>query len=85
MPKSLHPIGKALCRGGADQLTKAVFKSEELQESIFLETRKRIEKECSVMCQKKEPSVLRLTGPGEMKGFQLEDVQNDLRRGHHYF
>ena len=48
MPKSLHPIGKALCRGEAHQLTKAVFKSEELQESIFLETRKRIEKKCHV-------------------------------------
>ena len=59
MPKQLESLGKMLIRGTYKQIENAAWRSPFLKKELQLFALKEIDKECSAMYSKKEPSCVR--------------------------
>lgn len=59
VPEKLESLGKMLIRGTYKQIANAAWRSSLSKKELQLIALKEIDKECSAMCSKKEPSCVR--------------------------
>ena len=59
LPEDLESLGKMLARGTYKQIANAAWQNKSLKKELTELVQKDIEKECSHLCSKKDPSCLR--------------------------
>ena len=62
LPEDLESLGNMLCRETYTQIARAAWRCHRIREQIIVQFLKDIDSECSSMCSKKDPSVLRRAG-----------------------
>lgn len=73
--EDLNPLGKALARRGTyKQIATAAFSSPQLKQWLIKKCLTALHKECIGLCSRKNPSILRKSGPDEMNNFSLHDM-----------
>ena len=77
-PPDLESIGKMLCRGTYTQVANAAWRCSKVREHIIRQFLKEINRECSAMCSKKNPSILRKTSKEDIN-FSLTKLENELK------
>lgn len=78
VPEQLQSLGKMLARGTYKQIASAVWRSPILRQEIQLLALKQIEKECTEMCSKKEPSCVRSPDKSKMLNFSFDKFNTEL-------
>ena len=80
LPKDLESLGKMLCRGTYTQIARAAWRCHRIREQIVVQFLKDIDRECSNMCSKKDPSLLRRTGKEDILDFSLNKLDWELKK-----
>ena len=80
LPEDLESLGKMLCRGTYTQIARAAWRCHRIREQIVVQFLKDIDRECSNMCFKKDPSVLRRTGKEDILDFSLNKLDCELKK-----
>ena len=78
LPEDFESLGKMLVRGTYKQIAVAAWKNLKLRKEFEVLMAKEINKECSQLCSRKEPSCLRQTGKDSMLSFTMEKVSREL-------
>lgn len=82
--KNLHPelesLGKMLVRGTYKQIANAAWNSKQIRRHLTVNILKEIEKECSNLCSKKNPSCLRSPSKEKMLDFSFEKEIEELQK-----
>ena len=79
LPEDLESLAKMLIRGTYKQIANAAWKNVKLRKEFEKIMEKEINKECTQLCSKKEPSCLRLTSKENMLLFTLEKFSSELK------
>lgn len=79
LPEDLESLGKMLARGTYKQISNAVWKNASLKKEITKLLLKDVEKECSQLCSKKNPSCLRKTSKEDMLSFSMETLTVEIK------
>ena len=80
LPEDLEFLGKMLCRGTYTQIARAAWRCRRIREQIVVQFLKDIDRECSNMCSKKDPSMLRRTGKEDILDFSLNKLDCELKK-----
>ena len=78
LPEDFESLGKMLVRGTYKQIAVAAWKNLKLRKEFEVLMAKEINKECSQLCSRKEPSCLRQTGKDSMLSFTMEKFSREL-------
>ena len=78
LPEDFESLGKMLVRGTYKQIANAAWKNLKLRKEFEVLMAKEINKECSQLCSKKEPSCLSQTGKDSMLSFTMEKFSREL-------
>ena len=78
VPKQLESLGKMLVRGTYKQIANAAWRSPNLKKELQLLVLKDIDKECTSMCSKKEPSCVRSPDKKKLLNFTFEKFNDKL-------
>ena len=76
---SYQTIGKALAHGVPSQIANAVMKSPTLRNHVIENVLKTLSKEVAALCSKKNPSILRKSGKGDLAKFDLQLLCNEWK------
>ena len=80
--KQLHPdlesLGKMLVRGTYKQIANAAWNSKQIRKHLTVNVLKQIDKECSNICSRKNPSCLRSPSKQKMLDFSFEKENEEL-------
>lgn len=79
LPEDLESLGKMLCRGTYTQVARAAWRCEKVREQIIILFLKEIDRECTAMCSKKNPSILRKTSKEDIVNFSLTKLDGELK------
>ena len=83
LEKTLHPelesLGKMLVRGTFKQIANAAWNSKEIRKHLTVNVLKQIDKECSSLCSRKDPSCLRSPSKHKMLDFSFEKENEELQ------
>lgn len=74
LPEDLESLGKMLTRGMYKQIPNAAWQYKSLKKELTELVKKDIEKECSHLCSKKDPSFLRKRSKDIMLSFSMEKL-----------
>ena len=77
LPEDLTSLGKTLVRGTYKQIANAVWKNEKIKKEMQL-VKKEVERECTHLCSKKNPSCLRKTDKEDMLDFSMEKLCSEV-------
>ena len=79
--KDLEPLGKALARRGSyKQIAAAAFSCQALKNCLINKTLDALQKECSDLCSRKKPSLLRKSEADDMKNFSLLQLCHEWKK-----
>ena len=82
--KSLHPdlesLGKMLVRGTFNQIANAAWRSKHIRKHLTVYMLQEIDKECSNLCSRKNPSCLRSPSKQKMLDFSFERENEELEK-----
>ena len=78
LPEDLTSLGKTLVRGTYKQIANAVWKNEKIKKEIMQLVKKEVERECTHLCSKKNPSCLRKTDKEDMLDFSMEKLCSEV-------
>ena len=78
VPEQLESLGKMLIRGTYKQIANAAWRSPLLKKELQLIALKEIDKECSAMCSKKEPSCVRSPDQEKLLNFTFDKFNDEL-------
>ena len=78
VPEQLESLGKMLVRGTYKQIANAAWRSPNLKKELQLLLLKEIDRECTVMCSKKEPSCVRSPDKKKLLNFTFEKFNSEL-------
>ena len=80
--KQLHPdlesLGKVLVRGTYKQIANAAWNSKHIRKHLIVNVLKQIDRECSNICSRKNPSCLRSPSKQKMLDFSFEKENEEL-------
>ena len=79
LPEDLESLGKMLVRGTYKQIASAAWKNANIKKELIELMSKDIDKECTQLCSKKNPSCLRKTDKENIMSFTMEKFYNELR------
>lgn len=79
LPTDLESLGKMLLRGTYKQIANAAWRNLQLKKHLQLLVLKEIDRECSCLCSKKNPSRLRSPSKENMLNFSMEGLNNELK------
>ena len=79
LPSELESLGKMLLRGTFKQIAAAAWKNHSLKRELQLQMMKDIDKECSGLCSKKSPSILRSPTKEKLLKFSMEKLNKEIR------
>ena len=79
LPDDLGSIWKMLCRGTYTQVARAAWRCEKVREQIIFLFLKEIDRECSNMCSKKNPSILCKNSKESIVNFSLTKFESELK------
>ena len=89
LEKTLHPelesLGKMLVRGTFKQIANAAWNSKEIRKHLTVNVLKQIDKECSSLCSRKDPSCLRSPSKHKMLDFSFDKENEELQERAHCF
>ena len=78
VPQQLESLGKMLVRGTYKQIANAAWQSPNLRQELQLIVLKEIDKECTAMCSKKDPSCVRSPDKKKLLNFTFEKFNAEL-------
>ena len=78
VPEQLESLGKMLVRGTYKQIANAAWRSPNLRKELQLLVLKEIDRECTAMCSKKEPSCVRSPDKKKLLNFTFEKFNLEL-------
>ena len=78
LPEELTSLGKMLLRGTYKQIANAAWKNEKIRKELMQLVRKEVERECTHLCSKKDPSCLRKTSREDMLAFSMDKLALEL-------
>lgn len=82
--KTLHPdlesLGKMLVRGTFKQIANAAWRSKHIRKHLTVYMLQEIDKECSNLCSRKNPSCLRSPSKQKMLEFSFERENEELEK-----
>ena len=78
VPEHLGSLAKMLIRGTYKQIADAAWRSPLLKKELQLIALKEIDKECSAMCSKKEPSCVRSPDKEKLLNFSFDKFNDEL-------
>ena len=81
LPEDLTSLGKTLVRGTYKQIANAVSKNEKIKKEIVQLVKKEVERECTHLCSKKNPSCLRKTERRHARFFYGETLLRGRGQG----
>ena len=76
LPSELESLGKMLLCGTFKQIAAAAWNNHSLKRELQLQMMKDIDKECSGLCSKKSPSILRSPTKEKRPEFSMEKLNN---------
>ncbi len=79
LPDELESLGKMLCRGTYTQIARAAWRCKQVREQIVVLFLKDVDRECSQICSKKNPSILRQTDKQSILNFSLQKLDEELK------
>ena len=79
LPEDLESLGKMLVRGTYKQIVCAAWKNISARIAITELIAKEIEKETTLLCSKKNPSILRMTDKTSMTSFSMDNVATEIK------
>lgn len=79
LPESLESLGKMLVRGTYRQIANAAWKNDAIRQELIELMARDVDKECTQLCSKKDPSCLRKTDKESMLSFTMEKVYEELK------
>ncbi|XP_028410550.1 uncharacterized protein LOC114533248 [Dendronephthya gigantea] len=79
LSKDLESLGKMLVRGTYKQIARAAWKSASLKKQLQLLVLKEVDRECTNLCSKKNPSCLRSPTKEDMLKFSIEGLNKELK------
>ena len=77
---ALQSLGKMLLRGTFKQIASAGWKCKDLRPHLVAEVLKTINKECTSLCTRKSPSLLRLVKRDDIVKLKFIDLNSELER-----
>ena len=78
-PEDLESLGKMIAPGMYKQIVNAAWQNKSLKKELTELVQKDIEKECSYLCSKKDPSCLRKTSKDDMLSFSMEKLAMEIQ------
>ena len=78
VPEQLESLGKMLVRGTYKQIANAAWRSPNLRKELQLLVLKEIDRECTAICSKKEPSCVRSPDKKKLLNFTFEKFNLEL-------
>lgn len=78
VPQQLESLGKMLVRGTCKQIANGAWRSPNLRKELQLIVLKEIDKECTAMCSKKDPSCVRSPDKKKLLNFTFEKFNAEL-------
>lgn len=79
LPEDLQSLGKMLVRGTYKQIANAAWKNANIKKELIKLMARDIDKECTQLCSKKNPSCLRKTDKESLLSFTMEKFYDELR------
>jgi hypothetical protein len=79
LPDDLESLGKMLCRGTYTQIALAAWRCQRVREQIVILFLREIDRECSNVCSRKNPSILRRTSKEDIVEFSLNKLDCELK------
>lgn len=79
LSSDLESLGKMLVRGTYKQIANAVWKCDRLKKQIHLLVLKDVDRECTNLCSKKNPSCLRSPSKEEILKFSMKAINKELK------
>ena len=76
----LESLGKMLVRGTFKQIANAAWKIPQIRRHLTVNVLKEVDKECSNLCSKKNPSCLRSPSQEKLLEFSLEKENEELEK-----
>ncbi len=80
LPDDLESLGKMLCRETYTQIARAAWRCQRVREQVVVLFLKDIDRECSNICSKKNPSILRRTSKEDIVEFSLNKLDCELKK-----
>ena len=80
LPEDFISLGKMLAHRTYKQITNAAWQDKSLKKELTELVQKHIEKECSHLCSKKDPSCLRKTSKDDMLWFSMEKLTMEIQQ-----
>lgn len=77
---ALQSLGKMLLRGTFQQIASAAWKCKDLRPHLVAEVLKTLNDECTSLCTRKSPSLLRQTKRDDIVKFSFIDFNSELER-----
>lgn len=78
LPESLESLGKMLVRGTYKQIANAAWKNDDIRQELIELMATDVNKECTQLCSKKDPSCLRKKDKESMLSFTMEKFYEEL-------
>ena len=85
LPESLESLRKMLVRGTYKQIANAAWKNDAIRRELIELVAQDVDKECTQLCSKKDPSCLRKTDKESMLSFTMENLYEELKVKAHFF
>ena len=83
LERTLHPelesLGKMMVRGTFKQIANAAWNSKQIRKHLTIKVLKQIDKECSSLCSRLDPSCLRSPSKQKMLDFSFEKENEELQ------
>ena len=79
LPSDLESLGKMLVRGTYKQIANAAWKNLNIKKELKLLILKEINRECSGLCSRKNPSCLRSPDKESILKFSMENLNKELK------
>ena len=80
LPEDFDSLAKMLVRGTYKQIATAAWKNEKLRKEFIQLMEKEINRECTQLCSKKNPSILRMTSKDSILTFTFEKLSGELSK-----
>ncbi len=80
LPEDFESLAKMLVRGTYKQIATAAWKNEKLKNEFIKLMEKEINKECTQLCSKKNPRILRMTSKDSILTFTFEKLSDELTK-----
>ena len=79
LPESLESLGKMLVCGTYKQIADAAWKNDAIRQELIELMARDVDKECTQLCSKKDPSFLRKTDKESILSFTMKKVYEGLK------